>query len=512
MLKRNIAFVGAGIGLVAIGAFAAFLLTPRSLPDLPPFDPAKYPNCVLRPVPADHVLVVATANGGSVLTNIRFGTDQEPKPDASRLVHVAVAPGDRPITVFVGGINNMIWRFEGDVQRVQRVVALSKSWNKNVAVGGIPRDRIEFLDLQRCGQFGYATQTASDGDIRFQQRAIRLMFGRKADHVVSGWQAYVLQLPEPKHEPEPKRVTPRPALRFFELDPKDLVSDAVLSVLTQRPGALGLSDLERDGSIRPPRPDEIDRFADAISGPYRSKLSPDYKIPVRFDYVVTRQIALPIGLYGVGSKHFLVLDGVPSPTGDRAHSCIAYMDGYRMEDATACIGRFANYPKELAEMPTAASLTACRLWKPPAGASMQGVSIYGRADAGDVSAHSVPATVIVRVSKPGNVVLVLNAHEGIRWNIEESAGAHVAGVLAVGHDRGDVRGLPADRPVWILYRNPEKPDEPAEVVYRDPAASGAERMVSEQVRGRAPCFEYHQYSVIGEDGLNRLNSIAKSRF
>src|SRR5581483_403813 len=104
-------------------------------------------------------------------------------------------------------------------------------------------------------------------------------------------------------------------------------------------------------------------------------------------------------------------------------------------------------------MPTAASLTACRLWQPPADASMQAVGIYGGA-VKEVSARSAPATVNVRVSKPGNVVLVLNAGEGVRWTIEESGGAHVAGVLAIGRDRGDVRGLPADRPVWILYRDP----------------------------------------------------------
>jgi hypothetical protein len=93
---------------------------------------------------------------------------------------------------------------------------------------------------------------------------------------------------------------------------------------------------------------------------------------------VTRPIQLPVGMFGPKSKHFLVLDGVPPPEGERSHSCIALMDGFRMEQPTMCVGSAGPMMDKLAQWPDPAELEGCRVWQPPMDASLQGVRSPGR--------------------------------------------------------------------------------------------------------------------------------------
>ena len=354
MRQRNI-LIGTGLCLAGVVGVAAFLAAPGALPDLPMLDPAKYPNCVLTPVPANHVLVEATANDGAVLTNILFEPQPGRRPDASAVVHVRVAPGSRPITLVAAG-RNTLWEFSGDVQRVKRVVALSVEGDQNVAISGIPDDRVEFLKRGQCPLFANATATTVLGDVRPQQQSLRLMFGRKADSVAWYWKAHTLSLPEGAWS-----LAPPGAERFRALDPKDFISPVALSVSAVKPARAGLDDYERDGSIRAPRLDEIEKFIEGASARYRSKLTPDYRIRVGFDYVVTRPIQLPVGMFGPKSKRFLVLDGVPPPEGERSHSCIALMDGFRMEQPTMCVGSAGPMMDRLSQWHDPAELEGCRV-------------------------------------------------------------------------------------------------------------------------------------------------------
>jgi hypothetical protein len=298
MRKRTIAIAGAGVGLAAAAAF--FLGMPPARQDPPPLDPAKYPNCVMAPVPPDHVLVEATAIDGAVLTDIAFATENGQRPDASAVIHVEVDAGTQPITMVAAGKGALVWEFTGHVERVKRVVALSRDWNQSVAVGGVPRDRIEFIQLQRCPYFGYATGDTVLGDVRPQQQALQLMFGRKADSVAWYAKAHTLRLPQGTWS-----LAPHGAPRFRALDPKQFISPVALSVAEVKPAGAGIEDYKRDGTIRAPRPEEIERFIEGASAHYRSKLAPDYRIRADFDYVVTKPMTLPAGMFGVMREAFL---------------------------------------------------------------------------------------------------------------------------------------------------------------------------------------------------------------
>src|ERR1044072_3074197 len=81
------------------------------------------------------------------------------------------------------------------------------------------------------------------------------------------------------------------------------------------PGAAGLAQLEADGAIRRPTAEEVKEFLAGASRQYRSKLSPDFLLYGKFDYVITREVTLPQGLLTSEPK-FLVLAGVPAPRGE----------------------------------------------------------------------------------------------------------------------------------------------------------------------------------------------------
>jgi hypothetical protein len=264
------------------------------------------------------------------------------------------------------------------------------------------------------------------------------MFGRKADSVAWYWKAYSLSLPDGAWS-----LLPPGAERFRALDPKDFISPVALNILAVKPASAGLGDYERDGSIRVPRRDEIEKFIEGASARYRSKLTPDYRIRVGFDYVVMRPIQLPVGMLGPDSKRFLVLEGVPPPEGERSHSCIALMDGFRMEDPTACVGSDGQRMDRLSQWPDPAEVGGCKVWQPPMDASLQGVSVarpLGGSNRVNNSVRSL-APVVIHVQKPGDVVLVLNSYEEVVWRIETDPSSRVVGVVMMGYNSGKLQGI-----------------------------------------------------------------------
>lgn len=100
-------------------------------------------------------------------------------------------------------------------------------------------------------------------------------------------------------------------------------------------------------------------------------------------------------------------------------------------------------------LPSAESLSACRLWEPPAGASLEAVSAYAARGWEKTGRGRHP--IAVRVEKPGDVVLVLNTYEPVAWRIEASPQTRIVGVLAIAYgDPGTVSGISPNTPVKIV--------------------------------------------------------------
>src|SRR6185436_8265438 len=106
----------------------------------------------------------------------------------------------------------------------------------------------------------------------------------------------------------------------------------------------------------------------------RSKLSPDFRFAVKFDYVVTREVTLPVPP-AMKEWRFLVLPGVPAPR-IAGRACIAQMDGFRVNDLRACYGERYEGVEKLAKFPEVEKRAGCRLAEVPEEASLEAVSTY----------------------------------------------------------------------------------------------------------------------------------------
>lgn len=406
--------------------------------------PQRLLGCTGAPVPDDHLFIALSLYQGATLANVFVG-----EGTISTVIRVTVAPGDQPITVFALGYSGAIWDFGGDVQRVQRVFAVSSNRDRRVAVKGLPADRVEFTDGEYCQ---FPTLPSSDDAAEGVSRSMRFVFGRSPDRFAMSPEARDVMLPQADWVEAPSAGGPTDPHDYpggyVELDPASLVSPVPIIIPETPPETIGLAHLERSGAIRRPYPEEVDAWVEGASRPYRSKFSPRYRLRGQFDYAITRDVMLPAGLTGGASKRFLVLSGVPAPRGDPGHSCVASMDGFRVGNALLCLGDERDAIDRLAKLPPDDALAACRLMDAPADSIVEAVSVYepqGAVHSAGSKRTAVPIN--VRVRKAGNVILVLSTYEPAIWLISFGPDTRIVGVLLGGYYKSDVEGIHPDTPV-----------------------------------------------------------------
>jgi hypothetical protein len=408
--------------------------------------------CLSAPVPPAEEFVAAAVFKGETLANVLITPGY-----LSTIVHVDVAPGAKPITVFLGG-TGLIWDFDGDVDRVRRVVVIPDS----VAVRGIAADRVDF-SLAGC-RFYPKRRSGSPDDHSGSSFGLSTTFGRAPDHDVHQYSVDRLNLPDGTFSS--RRPSGPPTLRirsgsdpesdlrlyypagFRELDVRTLTSPTTFTVPATHPGEAGLVQLLRTGAIRRARPDEVRAWLDGASRPFRSKLSPDFRFSTGFDFVISREVELPVQ----GGQSFLVPVGVPEPMGIGASgACVGYMDGFRLNNEV-CVGE-RNGLGEWHTLESAQDDGQCRLLPVSSTAWMQAVSMY-RPEGSRTSFldKTEPMPVDVRVERPGDVVLVLNTSPPAIWRVAVGAESRIAGVLLTGGPGSRVDGLAADTPVVAVDR------------------------------------------------------------
>jgi hypothetical protein len=304
--------------------------------------------------------------------------------------------------------------------------------------------------------------------IPFQQGAgksdaiLKELFGRAPDYGAYDYRANSLSVPDLKfvqsktHGPERTAETiGEKALLSFYLggfrifDKTSLISPVEISVPETYPGEAGLVQLERSGAIRRPGAEELAAFSEGFSKPFRSKADPNYLARSQFHYAVTRDVMLPAGLYGAHSKSFLVLAGVPQPRGNAGHGCLAFMDGFRTNDGATCHGEMREALQRLKDLPANAP-SACRVLDMPAEAAVEAVSIYepkGAKHSG--GSKRKPEPVDLRVSKPGDVLLVLNSYEPAIWRVSAGDNTRIVGVVLVGYYSSSVDGVDPKTPIVV---------------------------------------------------------------
>jgi len=125
---------------------------------------------------------------------------------------------------------------------------------------------------------------------------------------------------------------------FRMIDVKSVISPLPVLEPETPPAEAGLFQLAMSGAIRPPRRSEIENLVEGFRRQYPTRISDIQRTSFWVDYVITREIMLPPGLFGSHLKNFLVLPGVPAPRGNAGHGCLIFADGYRSNNGPHCGG------------------------------------------------------------------------------------------------------------------------------------------------------------------------------
>ncbi|MEA2877288.1 MAG: hypothetical protein QOF14_2484 [Hyphomicrobiales bacterium] len=441
-------------------------------------------GCTRVPVPADHLFTGLFAHQGDTLVNVLPETGTGEPLTAIR---VTIAPGDQPITALLSG-RRVVWDFAGDVARVQRVLVLAQ--DSPMAVKGIARERVEFPAAEIC-RMGKVVSTREEIDtLKF---TFPFLFGRALDVATLDDSIHEVRLPtgEVAKPNRDRRDAASHELYWFypggvlEFDLATLVSSVPLIVPEVLPDMAGLRQLEQSGAIRAPTREEVAAWNEGASRPYRSKLSPNYRMRVPFDYAITREIAMPAGLHGAHSRKFLVLSGVPAPRGSPGHSCVARMDTFSAGDTMLCHGDEREAIERLGKLPPPEALADCRAVDVPADAAIEAVSAYEPASAShSFGSKRVPAPIHVQVRRSGNVVLVLNTYEPAIWRVTFTPDTRIAAVLLTGYYKSEVEGIHPDTPV-IATDHEGRAQRPKPS--RRPARRSTAISPAHTVEGRARC-------------------------
>jgi len=449
-----------------------FLMS-KIYPPKPPPSPFSVfgPDCETAPVNPDDLFVAVAVNRGDTLANLQLNDPT----GRTTIVRVVIEKGSKPITVLLQADDAVIWDFEGEVGRVARAIVVP-AYRDRGAVRGLSEKKVDFLKLARC-----PTQRMPLGNV----------VHKNADGIFHGYFGRVPQVTAFHEAPNsvsipavtfgfpPKEGSTRTAetkaerdLLFYYpggfrmVDAKSVIARGDVLEPETYPGEAGLIQLERAGAIRPATQADNDAFSEGVSKPYRSRLSPDFRMGTGFSYVVLRDVMLPAGLHGGHLKNILVASGVPAPRGGVGHGCLAFMDGFKTtDDGPSCFGsEGADGLRQLAKLPDPVVAEQCRVFAVAPTSSIEAVSMY-RPKSATSSFNSArnPEPVGVSVTKPGDIVLVLNTYEPAIWKVSVTEGTRITGVILTGYYTSRVEGIASDTPVLALElrsrKNAPKPDD-----------------------------------------------------
>jgi hypothetical protein len=277
------------------------------------------------PSARDALVVVFGVYEGQALSTVALGSRDE----VTGVLDVVIERGDRPLYIVLSAYAGTIWRFSGDVDRVQRVVLVAgrsadpQGWSPLAGVVGLPADVVATADPERCFTYAY-----DPGSLKAAQVSaiVRRAVGKDPDVFGGYYDLAAVRLPSGKGAQTPRsaRVPPptgydadlwREMLRFnpaglVAIDPDAVVSAARVQPYDVLPQQAGLSQLVGSGDLL--------------------KVSDGLK-------VVRRIARFPAGLSGAHSTAFLIARGVPLPAGHPGHSAVI-MESTGRPPEVACAG------------------------------------------------------------------------------------------------------------------------------------------------------------------------------
>ena len=293
-------------------------------------------DCRAPQVPAGNEVVLFGTYEGEAISSVSVaGQDR-----ATTAGTIAIESGTRPLTVFVTSYEPMMWRFEGDTQRVAQVVATAIADNpddRKAAAGvvGIRKDRVSFLPARQCLHYFHDTKLT---DAATAQKQLLGMIMRPPDKVFGVYGLNKVRLPSGAIEEPPRRkANPSAAVieypdrtieightgkatvrtykseseraekrladslsRFYPngvmtIDPRLVVSDTKAEAYQVLPLQAGMLQLLKDGVLASKE---------------------------RGSFEILKKMRYPAELTGLNNMRFVLKKGVPMPDGDPGDSCV----------------------------------------------------------------------------------------------------------------------------------------------------------------------------------------------
>jgi Ca2+-binding EF-hand superfamily protein len=242
-----------------------------------------------------------------------------PQDEITKASRVIIEPGSEPLYIILIGWEHVIWQFEGQVDRVKRMVLASSAPNRGppsapIGETGLPNEVITFSGgpASPCGTFWY---NMNSRDPKQTKQYLRALIGRDADAVIDRQDVWNLRLPsgEVSTPTDSDRATTLPLTgpdaaqiakvrgKFLgynpggivRIDPATVTSPLPVATYDLMPDQAGLVQLMLDGSLTL---DDKGRF------------------------LIHKPMQFPTGLAGAHSEVFVLLKDVPMPTGNPGHS------------------------------------------------------------------------------------------------------------------------------------------------------------------------------------------------
>ncbi len=180
-------------------------------------------GCIQPVVPKRNWLVVSEVYEGDTLADVTVG----PKERNQTVVRVHVGWGLAPITAVLIG-RGVIWDFDGQTGRVERIFAITTLRDYPSAVRGLPAEKVTFPHPTGNCMFTHVNDYDAPAAAR-QETALTVMFGHKPDHITYQYEAEHIDLPSGRAHERSRNVaggTDYYPGGILDLDPETLVAEA----------------------------------------------------------------------------------------------------------------------------------------------------------------------------------------------------------------------------------------------------------------------------------------------
>lgn len=278
-----------------------------------PSDGDKY-LCTLPSVSDEaKVVMYSTYEAAAIASVTVAGQDME-----TGVADVMIEEGDEPIYLILSTFDPMIWRFSGDVNRLEKVVATSvrPAPDNKAAVGlvGVKREKVFFAPPESC----FELLEDTDG-VRAEKakETVLKAIGRAPDLLLVSQTSQSVTLPSNQTPSQPDYRVRAEAPAGFDKDAwhaftrhytqgvvnvavNDVISDYQASEYEILPNGAGIAQLVGSGHLVSVRGNLVNKT---------------YKIEKKIK-------RFPAEMTGGHASKFLLGKGVPMPEGDPGHSCV----------------------------------------------------------------------------------------------------------------------------------------------------------------------------------------------